>query len=294
MKKIIFGFIVLITLTIPITGASEIFSKNTIKTDETIYALNQESTHSVLVEYGTMTTCPPCVTANAQLYSVYDSGDLDFNYVTLVWDRGNSRVRERLTELNIFNVPDVYFDGKFNHVLGGQTSEQTYRNAITQAGERDVPDIDIDMDVSFTGGSTLKIKITVLNNEPDVYEGYLRTYIVEKVSRWNDYGGNPYHFAVLDIPIDKSLSVVSRETKPIGETYTFERTWRGFLNGFSDIKQDNIRVITTVFDAETDFAIKTAMQDPTSQSANQPFSFIIYRILGHFPILKQICNSLFL
>lgn len=280
-------------LTIPITGASEIFSKNTMKTDETAHALNQEFTHSVLVEYGTMTTCPPCVTAHAQLNSIYDSGDLDFNYVTLVWNVGNSRVRERLTELSVSSVPDVFFDGKFRHVLGGQTSEQTYRNAITQAGERDVPDIDVDLDVSFTGGSTLKIKITVINNEPDAYKGRIRTYIVEKVSRWNDYGGNPYHFAVLDIPIDKSLAVVSRETKPIGETYTFERTWRGFLNGFPDITEDNIRVITTVFDAETDFAVETAMQDPTSQSANQPFSFIIYRILGHFPILKQIFNSLF-
>lgn len=294
MKKIIFGCIVLIMLVFPITGASEIFSQNIIETDETTNAFGQEFTHSVLAEYGTMTTCPPCVNANAQLNSIYESGDLDFSYVTLVWDRGNSRVRGRLTELSINNVPDVYFDGKFKHVLGGQSSETPYRNAITQAGERDVPDIDIDLDVTFTGGSTLKIKITVINNEPEVYEGRIRTYIVEKLSRWNDYGGNPYHFAVLDIPIDKSLAVVSRETKPIGETYTFERTWRGYLNGFPDITEDNIRVITTVFDAETDYAIETAMQDPTSQSANQPFSFIIYRILGHFPILKQIFNSLFL
>ena len=67
MKKIIFGCIILIMLAVPITGAADTISKNNSQITESSYGSNQEFTHSVLAEYGTMTTCPPCVNANAQL-----------------------------------------------------------------------------------------------------------------------------------------------------------------------------------------------------------------------------------
>ena len=237
MRKILLVGIVFLMLAVPIASATELFSSNNLVLNKEEHSINQDFTHSVMVEYGTLTTCPPCVTANAQLYSIYQSGDLDFKYVTMVWDRGNLRVRDRLSELSINNVPDVYFDGEYTHVLGGQTSEQVYRNAITQAGERSVPDLDISVDVNWVGGGIIKFSVVVNNNEPDSYNGILRTYVVEKESRWNDNGGNPYHFAVLDIPIDKSVNVASKQVKPIGETYTFEKTWLGTLWGFGDIQK---------------------------------------------------------
>ena len=294
MRKIILVGIIFLMLAIPITSASEMLPDDKSVLSKNSQAINQDFTHNVMVEYGTLTTCPPCVTANAQLYSIYQSGDLDFNYVTLVWDRGNPRVRSRLQELSINNVPDVYFDGKYTNVLGGQTSEQVYRNAITQAGERSVPDIDISVDVDWVGGGVIKFSVVVNNNEPETYNGILRTYIVEKVSRWNDNGGNPYHFTVLDIPIDKSVNVVSKQVKPIGETYTFEKTWLGFIWGFGDIQKDNIMVVATVFDAETDQAVETAIGEPAAQSTTQEIPLLVNGFLSRFPILKLILNNLFI
>ena len=164
-------------LAIPLTSAAELLPNNSELNKDT-QVLNQAFTHKVLVEYGSLTTCPPCVTAHAMLNSVYESGDLDFNYVTLVWDEGNYRVRERLSELSISSVPDVYFDGKYNHYLGAPTSEQIYRDAITQAGERTVPDIDVTVDVNWIGGGVIKFSVIVNNNEPDPFNGFIRTYVV--------------------------------------------------------------------------------------------------------------------
>ncbi len=288
MKKIFLSFVVLIMLVIPIASASEILTSNESEIVNSNNYSNQDFTHSVLIEYGSLTTCGPCVIASGQLNSIYNSGDLDFNFVTLVWDEGNARVRARLQELSISSVPDVYFDGKFNHLLGSQANEQAYRNAITQAGERVVPDIDVDLDVTWMGGGTLKINVVVTNNEPETYNGHIRTYIVEKESRWNDNGGNPYHYAVLDIPLDRSLAVSSKNVKPIGEAYTFQKTWIGLLYGFGDITQDNIRIITTVFDSDTDYAVETAIAEPAAQTYNHIFTNFIYR----FPILGRLINLL--
>ena len=178
------------------------------------------------------------------MYSIYNAGDLDFYYVTLVWNKGNFNVRGRLNELGASYTPDVFFDGKYKHILGSQNDEQPYRNAINQSGEREVPDIDVDVDVLWKGGGTLKITVVVYDNEIEEFKGHIRTYIVEKESRWNDQSGDPLHYAVLDIPIDRNLNYLAKSRlRSIGDTYTFTKTWYGALFGFGDITKDNCMVI---------------------------------------------------
>jgi len=294
MKKILLGSIVFVILMVPTTGALNILSINNAEIETPSNISNEDFTHTVLVESCTKTTCPYCVTAASQLYSIYNSGDLDFHYVALVTNEGNLNVRLRLQELGITVIPDVFFDGKYNRITGGQSSEQPYRDAITQAGMRDVPDIDLDVEVVWRGGSTLKIEVTVVNNEPETYKGHLRTYIVEKESRWNDQGGNPYHYAVLDIPIDRSLAIVANSgTKPLGDTYTFKKTWFGVLHGFGDISRDNIKVTAAVFDTDTDYAVQTASAEPTSasnshQTTNPLFLQILEGFINRFPLLERL------
>lgn len=288
MKKILLGSILALMLVIPVASAIDISIEN--KSEKPI-SIMQDFTHTVFVEYGTLTTCPPCVTASAQLYSIYNSGDLDFDYATLVWDEGNVNVRGRFAALGIVGVPDVFFDGGYKRILGGQGSELPYRNAITQSGERDVSDIDIALDVTWLGGGKLKIEATVVNNEVEEFNGRIRTYIVEKESRWNDNSGNPYHYAALDIPIDKSLAVVNTGVRPLGETYTFSKTWRGSLYGFEDITQENIVVIVAVFDKDSDQVVQTAAAEPTGKSSNYgPINMMLLRILERFQVLERILN----
>lgn len=266
-KNIITGLIILMMIT-PIATAIPTVT-NTVK--ESINESNsfQENfTHSVLTEYGTLTTCGPCVTASSQLYSIYNSGDLDFYYVSLVWDKGNLHVRNRLTELEVTSVPDVHFDGGYKRLIGSQTSEQPYRTAISQCGTRDVPNIDVEVDVEWKGGGTLKITVTVMNNEPEEYNGHLRVYVVEKISRWNDNSGKPYHFGVLDIPVDRNLAVSEYQQQcyknALGDTYSFKKTWIGALYGFGNITKENTMVIASIFDPDSGHVVQTAAAEPTS------------------------------
>ncbi|MEA2054263.1 MAG: PKD domain-containing protein [Candidatus Thermoplasmatota archaeon] len=219
-------------------------------------------THTVLAEYGTLSTCPHCPPASSQLYDIYTSGDYNFYYVSLVYDK-NHRAGKRLQELNISGVPDVYFDGKYTHVLGKQSDNQPYRNAIATCGTRNVTDIDLDVNVEWKGNAALRINITVKNNGPEGYKGHLRAYIVEPVSRWNDQQGNPYHFGFLGFAFDRSLSLAKNGVKSLGgDTYEFTTTWRGSLHGFSDISEDNIMVITAVFNKETGYVNQIAAAAP--------------------------------
>jgi hypothetical protein len=267
MKKIIVLGILILIMIAPVAAAIPTLT-NEIKTStKQSSGTQQEFTHTVLAEYGTTTTCPYCVTASSQLYSIYNSGDLDFYYVSLVYDTGNMNVRQRLQQLGVSSIPDVHFDGGYKRVLGAQNDEQAYRNAISQCGLRAVPDLDMQVDVEWKGGGTLKITVTVVNNEPEEYNGHLRVYVVEKTSRWNDNGGNPYHFGVLDIPIDRSLSLESQQQgspRPLGETYTFKKTWFGALFGFSDITNENTMVIASVFDPDSKFTVQTTAATPTT------------------------------
>lgn len=268
MKKIIITYILCLIIITPFAAASPT-AINTIKKEiNPTITFNENFTHTVMAEYGTTTTCPYCVTASAQLYSIYTSGDLDFYYVSLVYDEANMNVKSRFTELGITSIPDVYFDGGYKKILGAQNDEQPYRNAISQCGDKDVPDIDITVTAEWKGGGTVKITGTVTNNEEEEYKGHLRVYIIEKESRWEDNGGNPYHNAVLDIPIDKSLSLSKSQQqenlRPSGETYTFQKTWFGALFGYNDITEENTMVIATVFDPDTNYAVQTAAAEPTS------------------------------
>jgi hypothetical protein len=291
MKKIILTGLLTLMLIIPIAGATNTIIKN----EKTSSAANDAFTHTVFIEYGSLTTCGPCVTASAQLYSIYQSGDLDFIYGTLVFDAAGTSVKQRLQELGVSSVPDVFFDGKYRHIIGSQPSETTYRNAISQAGARVVPDFDINLDVTWVGGGTLTISVSVINNEPDDYKGVIRIYILEKESRWNDNSGNPYHYAVLDIPLDRSLSLNSGQSRPLGDTYDFTKTWIGSLYGFGDITIDNTMVIAAVFDADTDYIIESAAGEPTSDSGNYRLQGLIFtrflnQILNRFPILNNLFN----
>jgi hypothetical protein len=273
---------------IPVASAFNVSIEN--KSDNPITNM-QDFTHTVFIEYATKTTCPPCVTASAQLFNIYNSGDLDFYFVTLITDEGNMNVRERIRDLLVTFIPDVFFDGGYKRITGGQGNEYPYRNAITQSGERDVKDIDVSVDVGWLGGGKLTIEVTVINNEVEDFDGHIRTYVVEKESRWNDYGGNPYHFAVLDIPIDKGLAIVKNTARPKGETYTFSKTWRGSVYGFGDITKENIMVVAAVFEKDSRQAVQVAAAEPTVKSSNyRPMNLALQRILERFQILERIFN----
>jgi len=74
------------------------------------------------------------------------------------------------------------------------------------------------------------------------YTGTLRIFIVEPVSRWDDRGGDPYRFGLLDIAAADAISVGSTAWE---QTYS----WDGDNHGYGNITSGNIAVIAVIFNS---------------------------------------------
>ena len=87
-----------------------------------------------------------------------------------------------------------------------------------------------------------------LNTDSIAYNGYLRVYIVEPVSRWNNYDNEPYHYGFLDFAFNDIISLDYQDT------YQDTITWNPSQEGFSDIEEENIMVMAAVFNPKIDIA----------------------------------------
>ena len=211
-----------------------------------------KSHHKVLAEYGTTTTCPYCPSMATYIAQVTG----DFQYIALVADK-NGYASARCGELGISGVPHALFDGGYRSVLGGQSSVTNLQNAYNDCQQRTVADVDVTATgIWNTDAQTMKITVTVDNFGGSTYNGKLRIYVIEKVSRWMQYGGTtPYKNALLYYtPISVSIGA--------GDSLT------NVINQWSDPQglatKDNLRVVAAVFSQSNDYVDECAIADPTT------------------------------
>ena len=218
------------------------------------YSVNEQSkenlgkmdfTHTILGEYGTATWCGYCRYAHGALKEIYAEGQYPFYYISLVDDK-NPIAAARNNEYNLYGFPTLYFDGGFRVDVGAGSvpaAKATYINSIIACGNRVVEDIDIDLGVTWLGGTNMEIEATVENNEAATYGGHIRVYITEIVSSmgWYDSGGQLYTFPLLDYAFNEPLSINA------GDSWTDTTTWDGTTHGFPTITETNIMVIAAVF-----------------------------------------------
>ena len=89
---------------------------------------------------------------------------------------------------------------------------------------------------SETATLQVKMPLAILG-----YTGKLKIYVVEPVSRWNNYDGEPYGFGFLDFAYDGSLNIEYMETSQV------EVEWDPAEAGYSGVSEDNIMAIAAVF-----------------------------------------------
>jgi hypothetical protein len=247
MRKILLIVVVGI-LVLSGIGASAITIENKISENEKSNSGGRDH-HSPLAEFGTATWGSFCKYAHGALKQLWAEGQLDFYYVTLVTDK-NSKASYRLTnDYNIYGYPTVFWDGGYSVDVGAMSipsAKSAYITSINSCSSRSVYDIVITLKPTWMGGTNLKVECAVKNNEVNTYEGYLRVYIVEKVSSmgWMDNGGNLYTMAFLDYAFNQSIGMSS------GGTWRGSITWNGLANGFPTVTKTNTFVIAAVFNDE--------------------------------------------
>ena len=197
-------------------------------------------THTVMVEACTASWCPPCAIAAEVMHDVFYTGDYDFYYVALVSDK-NTYANGRCGELGVTSIPDYVFDGGFTRQVGS-TSAGVYINKLNSCGARDVEDIDLALDITWNGDASIDVDLDITNNEASTYSGHVHVYVTEIVSRWNTNNGKPYHFAMVgNYAFNENADVAGDETTQLSTT------WDGSQYGMSDLEENNVMVIATIY-----------------------------------------------
>jgi hypothetical protein len=87
----------------------------------------------------------------------------------------------------------------------------------------------------------LLISATAVMAQHPSYKARVRLYMVEPLSRWNDYYYQPYHMGFLAFAYDTVITVNYLDS--LKRTIT----WNGATAGYGDIQQNNIMAIAAVF-----------------------------------------------
>ena len=212
--------------------------------------------HTVFAEDFTAEWCVYCPSASENLKEVYNDGNYDFYFVCMITQNATQETISedaisRAEEMGISSYPTVEFDGGYVEVVGGQSDDSNYNDAIETCNiDRDIPDIDIVLIAEHIGSAKIGIDVDVTNNGESSYSGTLRVYIVEIVSRYFDYDGNHYPFGFLEYAIDEEITVSNSETTSRSTTWDGSKSQDGLGNDFSDIDPENIIIYATIMNSE--------------------------------------------
>jgi len=273
MKKKIICFSVCIMLLVTYAGAlstTDVKVKTSGKSSS-----NFDYSHTILGEFFTLQDATPSKYSHSALQYLYNSEYHPFYYISMVYDK-NKWADQRSDELDVYVSPTVVWDGGYIKDLGSNEDIKAdmveYNESIIACGNRNVKDIDLNLDVEWLGAvnpippdgatdwwgdglsfniSAMDINVTVVNNEDSQYDGHLHGYVTEiNSTMWDDKWGNPYTFAFLDYAWNENISI-----NP-GDTWNDSIEWDGcdhndrYGQNYFWIEQDNIMVIASIFDKD--------------------------------------------
>jgi hypothetical protein len=159
----------------------------------------------------------------------------------------SSKAEKRLKDdYNIYAYPVVYIDGGYKVKIGSGVTKEEFADAINDAGNRKIPKINITLNAEFINSTNvLKTVVFMENHETADYNGHLRVYLTEIISRWDEYNKDPYHFGFVDFIIDKNVTIPSKGNA----SYIDERDIAGFE--VAELKPEELMIFAVIFNSES-------------------------------------------
>ena len=196
--------------------------------------------HNVFIEEGTATWCSNCPKIADILSELYESEEHNLYYVSLVEDK-NNKAKKRLEEdYNIYGYPTVYIDGGYEVIVGSSKDKTFYEEKIEKASKRDVSHVELNITSEYLPEENkVEIEVSILNFEEADYFGDFKLYLTQRISSWQDYEGEGYHFGFVDYIINQEIEIPSEEEVIISKPFD-SRNY--------DI--DNLMLIGVVFNSE--------------------------------------------
>jgi hypothetical protein len=267
-------FICILIGIILLSSFTEALSSSRI-TSKSFMKFSQESDYSHTVFAGIALTqgCGPCHIWNQEIYDAYASGEYDFHYsAMIVYDKdGDVLNREAYdwdSEYGIYTYPTSIFDGDYVRITGDNPEEIT--DALNASGNRSVANITANITLSWIGNATINVTTTIQNNEATQYNGSIRAFITEIVSRYKTSQGDYFHFGFLGFAFDGDISIAA------GGNYTNSTNWNGYEhedehgNDFGDINAHNIKVILALYNDNNGYVDETVAANISNHPPNEP------------------------
>jgi hypothetical protein len=209
---------------------------------------NAEYTRKVFIEESTATTCEFCPNVAEVIDELFDPENPEFYYVSLVEDE-NKIAEDRVSNhYHRFANPTVYIDGGYEVIYGFKedTFKVDFKQKIQNSLLREVPDLVVDIQAEWNETrKELKSTVTIENKDPNTYKGELKVFISEmKSTRWNDYNGDPFHYAFLEYILEKNIEIKSDESE------VFTKIWNASESKYSNVVPENLMVYAVVFNSE--------------------------------------------
>ena len=159
----------------------------------------KELIHNVFIEEGTGTWCYNCPEVANSLHELYESGEYNFYYVSLIEDK-NSEAKSRLeNDYNIYGYPTVYIDGGYDIVFGAK-EKSVFEESISKAQKREIPELFLNVTAQVSeNNKNVNISIEIINYENKSYTGSFKLYLTERNSVQYYGGQGIYHFGNMRI-----------------------------------------------------------------------------------------------
>jgi hypothetical protein len=274
MKKKIICFFICILLLVTYAGA---VSSPNVEFNKSVNSNSyNEYTHTILGEYFTLLDCNPSKYSHRALKNLYCGEYHPLYFITMVYDE-NKWAKQRYDELDLSKSPTVVWDGGYMIDEGSNVNVEEdmadYNISIIACGNRNVKDIDLNLDVEWLGAvniipedgetevpieqvmswtnSEIEIDVEVTNHEVETYNGHLHVYVTEVNSTlWADKWGDPYNFAFLDYAWNEDVTISdsgSWEDTIFWDGYDYQT---GYGDYYRNITQDNILIVASIFDED--------------------------------------------
>ncbi len=131
----------------------------------------ESSTHTVVVEEATGTSCVFCPATTEALKQIQDLGTYNFYYVSLVGDKSSElqdslALRRLANEYNFYGYPTCYFDGGYEVLLGGQSGLSYYTSRILTSGSRVTTGLIMELSVDWLEPLTIEVHVKIYQGDP--------------------------------------------------------------------------------------------------------------------------------
>ncbi len=176
---------------------------------------------SVFIEECSAESCHNCPEVAKNLHELYESGDYNFHYVTLIDEDSNAN--SHMQNYNVEAFPVVFVDGGYKTFLG-TTSKASFENAIQSALDRETADIKLNLSAEYDEtNEKIDITVKIFNDENSEYKGTLKVYLAEIVStKYQDSDGEQYKHAFLEFAINKDITISANSEMAKTETIDSE------------------------------------------------------------------------